>query len=46
MELAEELGLDLTEAEMHRIKDLLVLLWIQDELSVPYIQRICQPVGD
>jgi len=44
MELADELGLDLTTDEMHRIKDSLVLLWVQDKLPVPYVQRICQYV--
>ena len=41
-ELASELGMQLTAAEMHEIKDALIYLWVQDKLPVPYVQRLVE----
>ncbi len=38
--MADNLGLDLTQDEIHQIKEQIVYLWVLQKLTDPYMQKL------
>ena len=42
--IADSLGLDLSPAEMHQVKERLVYLWVVQKLTDPYMSKLFETV--